>query len=326
MNNQRESDMKGVFLDLGSLDNQDLDFSMVNDLPVSWQYHASTSHEEIITRLQAVEIAVTNKVVLDADTLSRLPDLKLIAVAATGVNNVDLAAARERDIQVCNVTGYATPSVVQHVFMLILCLLRRLPAYTAALKQGRWQQSEHFCLLDYRIEELQDMALGIIGYGELGQAVAGMAQAFGMSVQIAQRDEHDTRPDRIPLVQLLQQSDIISLHCPLTKETSNLIGAEQLALMKPHALLINTARGGIVDEDALYQALLGNQIGGAGIDVLSIEPPTSNQPLLQAPMDNLIVTPHIAWASRGARQRLVNQLAKNLASYVQGKPLTNRVM
>ncbi len=317
--------MKGVFLDLGSLDNQDLDFSVIEQLPVAWHYHASTRPDQLVSRLQDAEIVVTNKVILNAATLARLPQLKLICVAATGVNNVDLAAARDNGIPVCNVTGYATPSVVQHVFMLIFCLLRRLPAYTSALRQGRWQQSEHFCLLDYRIEELQGKTLGIIGYGELGQAVAAAAQIFGLSLLIAQRDEEDQRPGRVSLEQLLQEADIISLHCPLTENTRNLIGAEQLALMKSDAILINTARGGIVDETALYQALQEGRIGGAGIDVLADEPPPANHPLLQITLDNLIVTPHIAWASRAARQRLVNQLAGNVASYLAGEELANRV-
>ncbi len=318
--------MKGVFLDLGSLDNQDLDFSLINELPVVWQYHASTRPDQLVLRLQDAEIIVTNKVILDAAILARLPQLKLICVAATGVNNVDLTAARYNGIPVCNVTGYATPSVVQHVFMLIFCLLRRLPAYTRALQEGRWQQSEHFCFLDYQIEELQDKILGIVGYGELGQAVAAAAQIFGLSLLIAQRDNKDQRPGRVPLDQLLQEADIVTLHCPLTENTRNLIGAKQLAMMKSDAILINTARGGIVDETALYLALQERRIGGAGIDVFANEPPPADHPLLQTTLDNLIVTPHIAWASRAARQRLINQLAENVAGYLAGGVLPNRVV
>lgn len=239
---------------------------------------------------------------------------------------MDLEAARNQGIGVCNVTGYATPSVVQHVFMLLLCLLRRLPAYTTALEQGRWQQSPHFCLLDYPIEELQDKTLGIIGYGELGRAVAGMGEAFGMRSLIARRDRRDQRRGRVDLDELLQQADVVSLHCPLSEQTRQLIGADQLALMKADAILINTARGGIVDESALYRALANGRLGGAGIDVLEREPPDEKTPLLQARLENLIVTPHIAWASRAARQRLLDQVARNIDSYLRGGPLRNAVV
>lgn len=318
--------MQGVFLDTGSLvagpgDHGDLDFAAINALPIDWHYHASTAPGSVVERLQGSEVVVTNKVMLEAAQLARLPDLKLIAVAATGVNNVDLDAARRQNIQVCNVTGYATPSVVQHVFMLILALLRQLPAYRAAVAEGRWQQSRHFCLLDYRIDELQEKTLGIIGYGELGQAVARMGEAFGMRCLIARRSADDHRAGRLPLSELLQKADIVSLHCPLTEETRHLIGAEQLALMKPGALLINTARGGIVDELALYEALREGHLGGAGMDVLAQEPPIADTPLLSAQLDNLIVTPHIAWASRAARQRLLDQVADNIAGYLTGEPL-----
>lgn len=318
--------MHGVFLDTGSLlagrgKHGDLDFAAITALPLSWDYHAATGPEEVVARLQGAQVVVTNKVILDAAQLARLPDLKLIAVAATGVNNVDLDAARRQDIQVCNVTGYATPSVVQHVFMLILALLRQLPAYREAVAGGRWQQSRHFCLLDYPITELQDKTLGIIGYGELGQAVARMGEAFNMRCLVAQRNADDQRTGRLPLTELLQKADIVSLHCPLTGETRDLIGTEQLALMKPGALLINTARGGIVDESALYEALREGHLGGAGVDVLAQEPPMADNPLLAAQLDNLIVTPHIAWASRAARQRLLDQLADNIAGYLNGEPV-----
>lgn len=321
--------MRGVFVDKGSLvagaPEGDLDFTPIEALPVDWEYHDETHSEEIIPRLQGAGIVVTNKVVLDARALEQLTDLKLIAVAATGVNNVDLEAARRQGIAVCNVTGYATPSVVQHVFMLILCLLRRLPAYTSALQAGRWSQSPHFCLLDHPIEELQEKTLGIVGYGELGHAVARMAEAFGMRTLIARRDAQDTRPGRLDLDSLLAEVDILSLHCPLSDKTRNLIDAARLARMKPGAILINTARGGIVDEQALYQALRDGHLGGAGVDVLTTEPPVEGNVLLQAGLDNLIVTPHIAWASRAARQRLLDQVADNVASYLSAGPLRNAV-
>ncbi|TDY01532.1 2-hydroxyacid dehydrogenase [Thiohalophilus thiocyanatoxydans] len=319
---------RGVFVDTGSLTAggmaaPDLDFSAITALPIDWQYYPATDPDQVVERLQGAAVVVTNKVVLDAQRLAQLSDLELIAVAATGVNNVDLDAARNQGVGVCNVTGYATPSVVQHVFMLILSLSRRLPAYTAALRQGHWQQSPHFCLLDHPIEELQDKTLGIIGYGELGRAVARMGEAFGMHPLIARRDPQDQRPGRIDLAELLQQADVVSLHCPLSEQTRGLIGAEQLALMKPGAMLINTARGGIVDEPALYEALANGRLGGAGIDVLEREPPDEENPLLQARLENLIVTPHIAWASRAARQRLLDQVARNIDSWLRGGPLRN---
>jgi len=322
---------RGVFVDTGSLtaggmDGPDLDFSAIRALPIDWQYHPATDPDQVVERLQGAVVVVTNKVVFDASRLAQLPDLELIAVAATGVNNVDREAARHQGVGVCNVTGYATPSVVQHVFMLLLCLLRRLPAYTTALKQGRWQQSPHFCLLDYPIEELQGKTLGIIGYGELGRAVARMGEAFGMSLLIARRDPQDQRPGRVDLAELLQQADVVTLHCPLSEQTRGLIGAEQLALMKPDAMLINTARGGIVDELALYRALANGRLGGAGIDVLDQEPPGEKSTLLKAGLDNLIVTPHIAWASRAARRRLLDQVAQNIDSYLRGGPLRNSVV
>jgi glycerate dehydrogenase len=212
---------------------------------------------------------------------------------------VDLDAAARRGIAVCNIRRYATPSVVQHVFALLLSLTRHLSDYQRAVQSGAWQRSGQFCLLDYPIRELGGLTLGIVGYGELGQAVAATAeQAFGMRVLIAQRPGGSAEPGRLPLQQLLPQVDVLSLHCPLTPETRGLIGAEELALMKPDALLINTARGGIINEGALAAALLTGRLGGAGIDVLATEPPGSDSPLLQQPIPNLIVTPHIAWASR----------------------------
>jgi glycerate dehydrogenase len=234
---------------------------------------------------------------------------------------VDLDAAARRGIAVCNIRRYATPSVVQHVFALLLSLTRHLSDYQRAVQSGAWQRSGQFCLLDYPIRELGGLTLGIVGYGELGQAVAATAeQAFGMRVLIAQRPGGSAEPGRLPLQQLLPQVDVLSLHCPLTPETRGLIGAEELALMKPDALLINTARGGIVDEVALATALLAGRLGGAGIDVLASEPPGSDSPLLQQPIPNLIVTPHIAWASRQSRQRLLDQLAQNIAAFMAGRP------
>ncbi len=308
----------GVFLDKDSLDQGDLNFTHLQSSLVDWQIHAVSLEEQVEARIRDAEVVVTNKVVLTAAHLAQAKKLRLVCVAATGTNNVDLRAAQEQGITVCNVRAYATPSVVQHVFALILNLLRRIPDYQRAVQEGRWQQSDQFCLLDYPIAELQEKVLGIVGYGELGQAVAKAAECFGMQVRVAQRPgSDDVRADRLPLSELLPRVDILTLHCPLSASTRNLIGQAELQLMKPDALLINTARGGIVDEAALAAALRQGQIGGAGIDVLSVEPPQEN-PLLASDLPNLMITPHIAWASRAARQRLLDQVADNIIAFKKG--------
>ncbi len=313
--------MTAVFLDRDSLNHDDLDFSSLQSTLADWRFYADTQPEQTASRIADAEVVVSNKVMLDEAALDAAPKLKLIAIAATGTNNVDLNVAARRGISVCNIRRYATPSVVQHVFALLLSLTRHLNDYQAAVRRGDWQRSGQFCLLDYPIRELGDLTLGIIGYGELGRAVADTAdRAFGMRVLLAQRPGGPAQPGRIALHELLPQLDVLSLHCPLTAETRGLLGREQLALMKPDALLINAARGGIVDEAALATALLGGKLGGAGIDVLSEEPPTADSPLLQQALPNLIVTPHIAWASRQSRQRLLDQLAENIAAFVAGRP------
>ncbi len=313
--------MTAVFLDRDSLNHDDLDFSSLQSTLADWRFYADTQPEQTASRIADAEVVVSNKVMLNEAALDAAPKLKLIAIAATGTNNVDLNVAARRGISVCNIRRYATPSVVQHVFALLLSLTRHLNDYQAAVRRGDWQRSGQFCLLDYPIRELGDLTLGIIGYGELGRAVADTAdRAFGMRVLLAQRPGGPAQPGRIALHELLPQLDVLSLHCPLTAETRGLIGREQLALMKPDALLINAARGGIVDEAALATALLGGKLGGAGIDVLSEEPPTADSPLLQQALPNLIVTPHIAWASRQSRQRLLDQLAENIAAFVAGRP------
>lgn len=316
--------MHAVFLDWESVDNQDLDAGCLHSLPMHWQFHAATTPAQLAARLEGQAVVVSNKVVLDAATIRAATALQLICVAATGTNNVDVAAAAARGIPVCNVRAYATASVVQHVFMLILNLMRRQPQYQQALANGRWQQSAHFCFLDYTIEELTGKTLGVVGYGELGRAVANMAQQFGMQVQVAQRLYGDPEPGRVALDTLLSQVDILSLHCPLSEATRGLIGERELAMMKPSAFLINTARGGIVDETALLAALHAHKLGGAGIDVLEREPPREGNALLAATLPNLIVTPHIAWASRQARQRLIEGVAQNIQAFLTGQ-LQNRV-
>jgi glycerate dehydrogenase len=256
--------------------------------------------------------------------LSQAKKLQLICVAATGTNNIDLDAAATHNIPVCNVHGYATPSVVQHVFTLLLTLTTRFNEVTSAVKRGDWSRSKFFCLLDYPVRELAGKTIGIIGYGALGKAVAHVAEAFGMQVLLAKRNHNDHRPGRIALEELLPRVDVLSLHCPLTKETQGLIGADELVLMKKDAVLINTARGGLVDEAALVEALLQKKLGGAAVDVIEAEPPPDNYPLLEVSLPNLIVTPHVAWASRESRQRLLDEIALNIEAFSAGQ-IRNRV-
>ncbi len=315
--------MKIVFLDRASLDRGDLDFNEFDGLGAEIDYHDSTSPAQTAGRIADAEIVVTNKVVLDRELISRATRLAAICVAATGTNNVDLQAAAERNIRVSNVTAYATASVVQHVFALITALQTRLLQHVQAVRRGEWTRSLQFCMLDYPFHELAGRTLGIIGYGELGGAVAQAAEAFGMQVMVSQRPgttpAATSVPRRYPLEQVLRDADILSLHCPLADNTRNLIDQQALAQMKPAALLINTARGGIVDEQALAEALRGGRIGGAGIDVLSTEPPPPDNPLLSLDLPNLILTPHIAWASVESRQRLVDQLVDNIRAVLRDR-------
>ncbi|MET0105176.1 MAG: 2-hydroxyacid dehydrogenase [Sedimenticola sp.] len=317
--------LKAVFLDLETVSRDDIDLSTLEATPYEWQYHQATSPAKTRERIAGAELVVSNKVVLDAETLQQSSGLKLVCIAATGTNNVDLARAGELGIAVTNVAGYSTPAVVQHVFALVLSLTTRLFDYHAALQDGAWQRSDQFCLLDFPIRELQGKRLGIVGYGALGSAVAQVAEAFGMEILIAQRPGGEPAPGRLPLDELLPRVDVLSLHCPLTEQTRNLIGDRELALMKNDALLINTARGGIVDEAALSAALRSGQLGGAGIDVLGVEPPEEGNPLLEHGIPNLVVTPHTAWASRESRQRLIDGVAENIRAYLAGE-VRNRVV
>jgi glycerate dehydrogenase len=316
-----DEDSLGVFLDLDSVNRDDLDLSGLRDTLPSWRLYETRDPTPVAERIESATVVVTNKVVLDADLLEAARShLRLICVAATGTNNVDLKAAAALGIPVCNARGYGTPSVVQHVFALILALSTRLLDYETAARDGRWARSPFFCLLDFPIREIAGLELGIVGYGELGRAVAQVAEAFGMRVLISQRPGGPERPGRVPFDELLDRVDVLSLHCPLTPETRGLIDARALSLMREEALLINTARGGIVDEAALAAALREGRLGGAGIDVLASEPPVPGVPLLACGIPNLILTPHIAWASRASRQRLLDDVAENIRAYRTERP------
>jgi glycerate dehydrogenase len=310
--------MKAVFLDLSTVGPGDLSLARFDTLPLVWEYHDLTRPDQVTGRISDAGIVITNKCVLNEEMLAGAPELKYICSAATGFNHIDIDAADRRGITVSNVRNYATPSVVQHVYALILALSTRLLDYTAAVQRGDWSESTNFCLLDYPIDEIAGKSLGIIGYGTLGRAVAEVAPALGMKVLVCQHLHGEPDLQRVELDELLAMADIISLHLPLNKQTENFIGQRELSLMKDNALLINTGRGGLVDEQALADALRKKRIGGAGFDVLSKEPPDTSNPLLANDIPNLIVTPHTAWASRQSRQRLVDQVADNIQSYLKG--------
>jgi glycerate dehydrogenase len=286
-----------------------------------WQEYDNTPREKVRERLEDATIAITNKVLLREQDLHDLRSLRFIAVAATGVDCVDLDYCRQHKIAVSNIPHYTRHSVPEHVFALILALKRSLIPYHLAVRNGRWQRSEDFFFLDYPIQALHGTTLGIIGYGELGQAVEKIGQAFGMEVLIAERKHAlEIRPGRVPFKDVLHRSDVITLHTPLSADTRNLIGSTELTAMQSHTLLINVARGGLVDELALAHALRTRLIGGAAVDVLNEEPPKADNPLLELDLPNLIVTPHVGWASEEALKIMAEQLIDNIESFVSGSP------
>lgn len=295
---------------------------------LDWVEHAKTAADQVEARLQGATIAIVNKVVLSGDLLRRLPNLKMVAVAATGTNNVDLATCRELGIVVSNVQGYAVHTVPEHVFALLLALSRNLTAYRQSVQEGRWQGSDQFCFFDHPIRDLHGATLGVVGGGSLGGGVIRLAEAFGMRVLRAERKGAATvRPGYTPFARVLAEADALTLHCPLTDATRGLIGEAELRAMKPTALLVNTARGGLVDEAILLRALQEGWIAGAGFDVITTEPPGDDHPMV-APellvLPNFLLTPHVAWASRPAMQALADQLIGNIEAFLDGQP-RNRV-
>jgi glycerate dehydrogenase len=291
--------------------------------PAGFEYveHDKTSPEQVVERLKGASVAITNKIPLRAEALAQLPDLKMIAVAATGYDVIDVPYCKEHGIAVANIRNYAVHTVPEHAFALILALRRNLIAYREDVQNGVWQKSDQFCFFTHDIGDLFGATLGIIGEGALGQGTAKIARGFGMKVLFA-----DHAPPKMegveftPFDQVLAESDVISVHCPLTPATRNLIGIEQFRKMKRNCLLINTARGGLVDEQALIQALDEGLIAGAGFDVLTTEPPKNGHPLLDLRRPNFILTPHVAWASDGAMQFLADQLIDNIEAWAAGKP------
>ena len=311
--------MNAVFLDFSTLGPDELDTGPLLKVLPATKFYDSTQPGVTAERIRTAEFVLANKTRLDEGALAATKGLKFIGLTATGTDNVDLAAARRLGIAVTNIRAYCTRSVVEHVFGVLLGLTHSLNRYHRAVKEGDWRTAEVFCLLEYPLRELSAMTLGIVGYGELGRGVAEMARAFGMTTLIARRRGAPAADDgRTDFGELLERSDIVSLHCPLTAETQNLIGAAEICRMKRNAILINTARGGLVDPQALVDALRGGALAGAGIDVLREEPPAHGDPLLDYDGDNLILTPHIAWATVEARQNAVNELAKNVAAFLKG--------
>ncbi|NHH99520.1 Glycerate dehydrogenase [Oceanimonas sp. MB9] len=285
-----------------------------------WQEYAETAPEQVVQRLLHAEVAIVNKVKIGAAELAKLPALKLIALAATGSDNVDLAACRAAGVAVCNIRNYSKSAVPEHALSLMMALSRNLHAYRSSVADGRWQQAGQFCYFDYPVRDLKDMTLGLIGYGTIARDLERLVRALGMDVIVAARKGQPAEPGRQSFEHVLAEADVISLHCPLTADTHHLIGEQELAMMKPDALLINVGRGGLVDEEALLCALKEQRIGGAGFDVVSAEPPASNNPLMQAlDCPNFILTPHIAWASQAAMQRLADQLVDNIEAFAAGR-------
>jgi glycerate dehydrogenase len=293
--------------------------------PHLWSEYDSTAPDELLDRLKDATIVIANKVKLPGELLARLPKLRLIAEAATGTDNIDLAWCREHKLPVTNIRGYAVDTVPEHVFMLLLALRRQLPAYRADVAAGKWQQSPMFCYFGQPIGDLRGSTLGIFGRGSLGQGVARLAEAFGMHILWGEhKGATGVREGYVPFATVLAEADAISLHCPLNDVTRGMIGATELRAMKQDAVLINTARGGLVDEAALVCALKEGWIAGAGCDVLTKEPPKEGNPLLDAELPNLIVTPHVAWSSDRAMQALADQLIDNMEAFVRDEE-RNRV-
>ena len=316
-----------VFLDADTFGDLSLErFTLRWDSAV----YGLSNPSQVAERIEGCQAVVVNKVRLPGPLL-RSPaaaNLKLIVVAATGTDNVDLETARSRSIAVCNVPGYATQSVAQFAMALILELACHVGSYSSLTRSGGWEESPMYTRLDFSIPELCGKRLGIVGYGRIGKTVAAMGRSFGMEILVSDRPTSSgaVPPGRVAFRELLASADIVTLHCPLVAETQNLIDGRALALMKPAAFLVNTARGGLVDEEALVEALRSGRLGGAALDVLSVEPPPKNHPILLAAreLDNLLVTPHCAWSAREARERLLNEVEENIQAFTEGRGI-NRV-
>ena len=306
-----------VVLDRDTLVNRPFDF----DFPHTLSSYGTTEAHETLARIRGADIVITNKVVISAQAFAENPQLKLVAVTATGVNNVDVEAAKQNGTAVCNIRAYGNESVAEHAFMMMITLMRNLPAYQRDVAAGLWENSPFFCHLGAPMRDLNGKTLAIFGRGNIGKTLATYAQAFKMNVVFAEhKNAQSVRDGYVSFDEAIRSADVVSLNCPLTPQTANMIGEAELQQMKPGAILINCGRGGLVDEAALVAALKYGQIGGAGFDVLTQEPPRDGNPLLKARLPNLIVTPHIAWASQEAANRLFDILVDNINRFVAGNP------
>ena len=306
-----------VVLDRDTLVNRPFDF----DFPHTLSSYGTTEAHETLERIRGADIVITNKVVISAQAFAENPQLKLVAVTATGVNNVDVEAAKQNGTAVCNICAYGNESVAEHAFMMMITLMRNLPAYQRDVAAGLWENSPFFCHLGAPMRDLNGKTLAIFGRGNIGKTLATYAQAFKMNVVFAEhKNAQSVRDGYVSFDEAIRSADVVSLNCPLTPQTANMIGEAELQQMKPGAILINCGRGGLVDEAALVAALKYGQIGGAGFDVLTQEPPRDGNPLLKARLPNLIVTPHIAWASQEAANRLFDILLDNINHFVAGNP------
>lgn len=307
-----------VFLDAATLG--DADLSILQQADCQLTLHDFTEAADVVTRLQHADIAIVNKCVLDAATLQQLPRLKAIMIAATGTDNVDLIAAAKAGINVKNVRNYAETAVPQQVFALLLALTNQVIGYHQAVHSGQWARSKSFCLLDHPIMELAGKTMAIVGYGALGQATARLAAAFGMNVIVAERpDAQIARADRMLLRDAFPLADVVSLHCPLTEETRHLLNAERLSWLKSGAIIINTARGALIEPQALITALQQGRLKAAGLDVLTQEPPTADDALVNCNLPGLLITPHTGWASAEARARMVSKIAENITEFLASR-------
>lgn len=306
-----------VVLDRDTLVNRPFDF----DFPHTLSSYGTTEAHETLERIRGADIVITNKVVISAQAFAKNPQLKLVAVTATGVNNVDVEAAKQNGTAVCNIRAYGNESVAEHAFMMMITLMRNLSAYQRDVAAGLWENSPFFCHLGAPMRDLNGKTLAIFGRGNIGKTLATYAQAFKMNVVFAEhKNAQSVRDGYVSFDEAIRSADVVSLNCPLTPQTANMIGEAELQQMKPGAILINCGRGGLVDEAALVAALKYGQIGGAGFDVLTQEPPRDGNPLLKARLPNLIVTPHIAWASQEAANRLFDILLDNINRFVAGNP------
>ena len=311
--------MKAVFLDFGTMGGG-IDLTELRSLFSELQVFDDTADEEIAERIADFEFVLTNKARLTAEIIDDAEKLRYIGLTATGTDNIDLDAASRNKVAVANIRAYCTESVVEHVLGSILLLSHSLNRYDASVKAGDWQQARDFCMLKFPIRQLTSMTLGIVGYGALGQGVAKAARAFGMRVIVTARPGATEIPgDRVAFNELLAQADVITLHCPLTDETRNLFDAKTIGQMKPGAMLVNTARGALIDADALVAALESGHLAGAAVDVLSEEPPVNGNPLVDYGGDTLLLSPHIAWGTDQARQNAIDELTANAEAFIAGE-------